>query len=99
MLVLGDFFNEVLNLQERKGNSNMSASMNDFQKWVSSMNILEFPLLSRKYTWYRNNLAGRIDRAFVDTEWLDRFNELKLWGFKRSVLNHNPIIVDCEKTN
>lgn len=63
------------------------------------MNLLELPLLSRKYTWYTNNSASRIDRVFVDTEWLSRFSELKLWGLRRSVSIPSPMLVDCEKIN
>lgn len=77
IMVLGDF-NEVLIPEERKGGTTMSASIREFSLWQSSMDLVELPLLSRKFTWYRNNSASRIDRAFVDTEWYDCFKELKL---------------------
>lgn len=72
IMVLGDF-NEVLKPWERKGGTTRSASIREFKFWQSSMDFVDLPLLSRKFTWYRNNSTSRIDRVFVDTDWFDRF--------------------------
>lgn len=95
MIILGDF-NEILKPEERKGNSHTSASIRDFQCWLSNMGCVEPPLLSRKFTWYRNNSASCIDRVFVDIEWLEYFKNLKLWGLNRSVSDHCPLLISCE---
>lgn len=63
MLILGDF-NKILKPEERKWNSQWSLGIREFQAWQTEMGMLELPLLSRKFTWYRNNSASRIDRAF-----------------------------------
>lgn len=77
IMILGDF-NEILKPEERKGNTLLSASIRDFQRWQADMNMVELPLMSRKYTWYLNNSASRIDRVFVDTEWLELYRDMKL---------------------
>lgn len=49
MMVLGDFI-EILKHEERKGNNIMLAGMRDFQNWRSEIELIELPLLSRKFT-------------------------------------------------
>lgn len=98
MLLLGDF-NEILKPDERKGNSQFSIGMGDFLSWQTTMGVLELPLLSRKFTWYRINSGSHIDRVFIDTDWLETFKELKLMGLQRSVSDHCPLLVSCESNN
>lgn len=93
MMVVRDF-NEVLKPEERKGNTVLSASIREFQEWQSNMDLCELSLLGIKFTWYRNNSASRIDRAFVDSEWFGIFKELKLWGLNRLVSYHSPLLVN-----
>lgn len=40
-----------------------------------------------------------MDKVFVDTEWLNIFTDMKLWGLKRYFSDHCPLLVDCEKIN
>ena len=54
-LRMGDF-NEVLNVGERSGNSNFTRSMEDFRQWVEDMNLVDLPLIERKFTWKRKLL-------------------------------------------
>lgn len=65
LLIMGDL-NEVLLPEERKDHSNVTASIEDFRDWINDFELIDLPLLGRKYTWYRNNQASRNDRAFID---------------------------------
>ena len=49
-------FNEVLNVGERSGNLNFTRSMEDFRQWVEDMNLVDLPLIERKFTWKRKLL-------------------------------------------
>lgn len=60
------------------------------------MDLIELSLSSKKFTWYRNNSASRIDRVFIDPIWLENFKDLKLWGLKRSISDHCPLLIYCE---
>ncbi|KAK7268946.1 hypothetical protein RIF29_21657 [Crotalaria pallida] len=98
MMIMEDF-NEILCPSERKGCSRLQASAEDFQEWVSDMCLIDLPLLGRKFTWYRNNSASKLDRIFVEAEWVSRFPEMKLWGLNRSISNHCPLLLECSKVN
>lgn len=95
LMVFGDF-NEVMKPEERKGGNRLYAGMEDFQAWQQEMGLVELPLLGRKYTWYRNSSASRIDRVFIDVEWLEIVSDLKLWGLERSLSDHCPLLVGSE---
>lgn len=77
MMIFGDF-NEIINLQERKGCNKILVGMCDFKDWVVVVNILELFLSDRKYIWRRKNFMSRIDRVFVDLEWFNFFLDLIL---------------------
>lgn len=96
MMIFGDF-NEVLNPEERRANSLISSAIREFQACQKAMNMIDLPLLGMKFTWYRSNSASRIDRVFVDAECFEIFKELKLWGLKRSVFDHCPLLVSSDK--
>lgn len=72
------------------------ASIEEFKNWVNATELYEIPLLGRKFTWYRNNPANRIERVFIDDVWLDFLNELKLVGLNRSILDHVALLVEFE---
>lgn len=42
--------NEVLLPEDRKGHSTVTANMEDFRFWVNDMELIDLPLLGRKYT-------------------------------------------------
>ena len=49
-MFLGDF-NEVLKPEEIKGGVNLTSSCLDFRQWVEDMELIELPLIGRKFTW------------------------------------------------
>lgn len=65
LLVIGDF-NEVILPEERKGHSIAITSMEDFRNWADDMELIDLPLVGRKYMWHRGNQASQIDHAFID---------------------------------
>lgn len=54
LLIMGDF-NEILSLEERKGQNTEIIGMRKFRNWINSLNLKNIPLNERIYTWKRGN--------------------------------------------
>lgn len=90
----GDF-NEIRNLSERVGCSSRDRGMRDFNTMTEQMDLMDMPMLGRKFTWCNSQDRAnwsRIDRFLVHHEWIQNFS-LKLWGLPRQLSNHCPIIL------
>jgi hypothetical protein len=69
--VLGDF-NAILHRDERRwlnqsSPSNLTTEIVEFSDFVTKMELLDLPVLGRKFTWFHSNgtSMSRIDRSFV----------------------------------
>ncbi|XP_022777290.1 uncharacterized protein LOC111318680 [Durio zibethinus] len=74
----GDF-NSVLSEEERVGTSDCSKSINDFNVFVQGSELVDLPLIGRKYTWYRRNnfpAMSRLDRFPLSMNWLSTFTSV-----------------------
>lgn len=96
---LGDF-NAVLNRGERKGQNQLgsgpsSVEMVEFGEFVSELELVNLPVLGRRFTWYHPNgsTMSRIDRVLVSHDWLDCWANLSLWVLSRTVSDHCPLVV------
>ncbi|XP_016199534.1 uncharacterized protein LOC107640533 [Arachis ipaensis] len=89
---MGDF-NEVIHVEERKGQDRLTASAEDFKNWVQDMQLMDLPLSDCKYTWFRGRSCSRIDRVLVSVEWTEEFPEVRLKGGPRGLSDYCPIIV------
>lgn len=71
----------------------------DFNDFIDGMEILDIPLIGRKYTWMRPNgqQMSRLDRTMVSSEWL-----IDWPGYSRSITKGNlrslPILVQKDKS-
>jgi hypothetical protein len=97
--LIGDF-NAVLHSEERKGkillNPNyMHAEVAEFSDFVRSSDLMDLPILGRKFTWFHPNgsTMSRIDRMLVNDDWLLLWNNPTLWVLPRSVSDHCSLIV------
>jgi hypothetical protein len=97
--LIGDF-NAVLHSEERKGqillNPNyMRAEVAEFSDFVRSSDLMDLPILGRKFTWFHPNgsTMSRIDRMLVNDDWLLLWNNPTLWVLPRSVSDHCSLIV------
>lgn len=45
--------NEVLHISKRRGQKNISESMEDFRKWIDECFLIDVPIKNMKYTWKR----------------------------------------------
>jgi hypothetical protein len=99
--VIGDF-NAVLHGDERRGINlhglnDVSVESAEFANFVSNMELLDLPVLGRKFTWFHPNgqSMSRIDRALVSEGWMQVWGQSSLWVLPRSVSDHCPLILRC----
>jgi hypothetical protein len=53
-------------------------------------------LYNGSYNWYSHDATSYIDnRVFIDGEWLNHFNDIKVWGLDRSTSDHRPSLIGC----
>ncbi|XP_016164391.1 uncharacterized protein LOC107606902 [Arachis ipaensis] len=90
-------FNEVIQIEERKGQDRLTASTAEFKDWVQDMQLVDLPLNDQKFTWFRGCSCSRIDRVLLSVEWLEEFLEIRLKGGPRGLSDHYLIIVEDSK--
>ncbi|XP_057734588.1 uncharacterized protein LOC130950040 [Arachis stenosperma] len=90
---MGDF-NEIVQVEERRGTVSLSLSAEDFKSWINDMELVDLPITDRKFTWFRGSSCSRIDRVLVSLEWIEKFPDIRLRGGPRGLSDHCPIIVE-----
>ncbi|KAE8696464.1 hypothetical protein F3Y22_tig00110670pilonHSYRG00065 [Hibiscus syriacus] len=92
----GDF-NTVRNRSERSGCHFNKMEIEAFNKFIENCNLLDMPLAGRKFNWFGpSNRRSRLDRIFVEDDWLQENCEVSLWGLPRTVSDHIPIVLGKE---
>ncbi|KAL8508350.1 hypothetical protein ACS0TY_018812 [Phlomoides rotata] len=101
--VCGDF-NSILVKSEGKGVGRYSdvRRSRQFNRFISDTDLVDLPLLRRKFTWYKDNgdSCSRIDRFPLSTSWFTRWPNAKQTGLRRTFSDHAPILLEVtEKEN
>ncbi|GKV26629.1 hypothetical protein SLEP1_g35894 [Rubroshorea leprosula] len=83
----GDF-NVVRRANERARCKMTSTEMRGFDAFIHNSELIDLPLVGRKYTWYNSNgqYMSRIDRFLLLEEWMAKWSNVKQWGLKRRIL-------------
>lgn len=91
--VINDF-NARLTLAYRKGGAKSGhMPCKDFGTWVQRNDLIDIGTQGPSFTWCRDNLMERIDRAFFNTHWLDKLSECTVLHLSRVYSDHHPILV------
>ncbi|XP_057426415.1 uncharacterized protein LOC130719827 [Lotus japonicus] len=102
--VLGDF-NAVRDRDERRGRENVRSlggtEIREFNEFIESMELLDIPLVNRKFTWYRSggHAKSRIDRCLVSLDWQMKWPNCAQYVLKRSVSDHCPLVLKQVEAN
>ena len=92
--IWGDF-NEVRNIGKRNGCVRRDRGMRDFNDFIECLEVVDLPLLGRKFTWgesQKGDKWSRLDRFLLHYEWVEKFDS-KQWGLPRALSNHSPILL------
>jgi hypothetical protein len=95
--VVGDF-NAVVAPEERRGVVNevsSSLEMSGFREFVEDLNLIDLPLLGRRFTWFHSNgiSMSRLDRCLVSLDWVEKWGVSSLWVLPREVSDHCPLVL------
>lgn len=101
--VSGGDFNKVRFPYEKNHGSSMSRSMELFFDFINANELLDFPLLGRRFTWSNNRIRPSmsiIDRFLFSNEWEEHFNGVIQVALPRLISDHCPIklcsnSIDC----
>ncbi|XWS18633.1 hypothetical protein CRYUN_Cryun32bG0061500 [Craigia yunnanensis] len=88
-------FNEVLYEEERVGSSNSSTSTVDFVNFVYSIELVDLPLVGRKFTWHAKRgtpAMSRLDRFLLSTNWLLIYSSINQWCLKNCFISDHIAI-------
>ena len=96
-IAIGDF-NEIINQGEKFGGQPIK--INRANLYASTMNacsLLDLGYQGQKYTWSNMRkkypIFTRLDRGWVNPEWITKFSNSNLWNLPRVTLDHCPILV------
>ncbi|PNX99671.1 cysteine-rich receptor-like protein kinase, partial [Trifolium pratense] len=97
--VVGDF-NAVCSMEERVGINMedgrlLSTEVSDFRNFVENLELVDLPLLGRRFTWYQSSgkAMSRIDRILISDDWASRWGNVALWVLPRDVSDHCPLVL------
>ena len=61
--------------------------------------MVEVDIKNQRFTWFRYNIARKLDRFFVTTEWFDKFPNITAYRKERMLSDHVPIFLDTSLLN
>jgi hypothetical protein len=92
-LICGDF--NLIKKVNEKNNENVNLRMmGRFSALIEALELVDFPLLGRRFTWSKNQEIAtltRIDRVFVTKEWYMAFLQFQLMPASSNVSDHCPL--------
>lgn len=96
--IMGDF-NEVTSPSDRGSQVASIPGMADFNNFIHSTSLLDIPPTNGKFSWYRGNSKSRLDRAFINPEWLTPYPNLKASLLNRTLSDHCPLFLSSSEKN
>jgi len=64
--LMGDF-NETLSNADRSSRLLDRRGASEFQAFIDGCDLVEYPLVNHRFTWFRGGFMSRLDRAFAHT--------------------------------
>lgn len=94
-LIIGDF--NLIYKEQDKSNGNLNRRlMSRFPRTLNHLEVMEVPLLGRKFTWsnlQNNPTLTRIDRAFCTPAWENHLPNPVLHSLSSSTSDHCPLLI------
>lgn len=69
--------------------------MFEFENYLNSLELVDPPILGRKFTWYRADgpAMSRLDRFLLSEERIQYWGVVAQWALNRDFWDHCPIIL------
>ncbi|CAN1153432.1 hypothetical protein LINPERHAP2_LOCUS19405 [Linum perenne] len=91
--VISDF-NSILSTKDKVGGSPFERWRNkSFIDTVDLFRLSDLPLSGPRFTWSRNNILSRIDRALVNSAWVSLLPESSVIHLHKLKSDHRPIVL------
>ena len=94
--VVGGDFNLIYRAEDKNNNNLDRAMMGRFQRIINDLQLVELPLLGRKFTWSNERSSPtlvRLDRFFYSRDWEDLFPDCLMQSSSSSISDHCPLVV------
>lgn len=69
-----------------------------FNVFVASAELVDTPLINRKYTWSSkrpNPVFSKIDQIFTTSDWTAAYPVITLEALEVLVSDHSPLVLKC----
>ena len=86
-------FNKTLNQINRSSDYLHIRSSSAFRSFLDYYHVIEYQLAGVYYTWFKNCLMRKLDRAFSYYSFLFQFSNVMLHRLPREMLDHCPLLV------
>ncbi|XP_075109150.1 uncharacterized protein LOC142180944 [Nicotiana tabacum] len=86
-------------IQDRKGNVVQEFEVRDFKEFILDVGLAELRTVGRNYTWTNNHVHGKIDRIFVNAEWIQNWPTMEESILKPSFFDHCPLNKTLDDNN
>lgn len=97
-LFIGDF-NEVLEASERGSQHILTNSSTEFKDFLQVLHLIEIPSSNSKFTWFRGQSKSKLDRVFVQAQWISAYPLIRVSHLQRGLSDHCPILVQSKEKN
>lgn len=91
-LVIGDH-NETLEPEDRGTQTLSSQGSKDFRYFIQNLGLMEVHASNGPFTWFRAQSKSKLDRLFVQSDWISSFPSLKLSPLRRGLCDYTPLLV------
>ncbi|PWA75817.1 RNA-directed DNA polymerase, eukaryota, Nucleotide-binding alpha-beta plait domain protein [Artemisia annua] len=97
--IVGGDFNCVRDRSERKSSKFDAVSSNEFNDFLDDLDLHEYGLQGRKFTFVAGNKCSRIDRIFVSLNFVNEWPNAEYRALPRGKSDHSPLILKVEYRN
>ncbi|XP_022041656.2 uncharacterized protein LOC110944302 [Helianthus annuus] len=97
--IVGGNFNSVRDRSERRNTKFNIAFSNEFNDFIDKVELHEYGLKGRKFTFVSGNKCSRIDRIFVSLNFLNDWPAAEYRALAREKSDHSPLVLKVAYRN
>ncbi|XP_021975311.1 uncharacterized protein LOC110870438 [Helianthus annuus] len=94
--VVGGYFNCVRDRSERRNSRFNALVSNEFNDFIDKVELHEFTLKGRKFTFVSGNKCSRIDRILVSWNFVNEWTNAEYRALAREESDHCPLVLKIE---